>query len=219
MLKKWLTTTMNLFFPSFCLHCKVKIAANHLCPNCRNKIKILIPPHCYSQLKDKKNNTLKINSSSSYQGPVKDLIHFFKYHNYTHLSSTLAKLMIKQLNIIKFNPQKYDFITFIPLSPYKKKLRGYNQARLLAICIAKYFQLPLKDDIIISKYIKNSQTKLSSRKRKENVQGKFIVRKNLKNKNILLIDDVLTTGSTISACWQALSEKGASKIYSITLAK
>lgn len=127
--------------------------------------------------------------------------------------------MITQLKIIKFNPQQYDFITFIPLSPYKMKLRGYNQAKLLAICLAKYFHLPLKDDIITSKYIKNSQTKLSSRKRKENVQGKFIVRKNLNNKNVLLVDDVFTTGATISTCWQALYEKGANKIYSITLAK
>ncbi|MCF7873600.1 MAG: ComF family protein [Candidatus Omnitrophica bacterium] len=222
MLKKWLVTTKNLFFPAVCLACGKKIKQDYLCSSCKKKIKILKAPTCYTQLKINHNNNkeiLTVLSSCLYKEPLKNLIHSFKYKRNPYLAEFFSRFMLKQLKVIKFNPQNYDFVVPVPLHRYKIKARGYNQAELLARPLAKYFQLPLKDDIIISKYIKNSQTKLSSRKRKENVQGKFIVRKNLKNQNIILVDDVLTTGATISTCWQALSEKGANKIYSTTLAK
>ncbi|MCF7887538.1 MAG: ComF family protein [Candidatus Omnitrophica bacterium] len=218
MLKRWAVATKNLFFPLTCLHCKAKIAVGYLCRNCQNQIKFLTPPDCYSQLEINQNN-LKVASSYSYQNAIKTLIHLFKYSHYDYLAPALANLMIKQLDRIGFKPLNYDFITPVPIHPYKIKIRGYNQSKLLAKQLANYFQLPLKDDIISSKYIKNSQTKLSLEKRKENVYGKFTAKNSAKNTNILLVDDVFTTGATISACGKALWEKGASKIDGITLAK
>ncbi len=221
MFKKILAITKNLFFPLTCLHCGIKITENHLCLPCQNQIKLLFPPNCYTRLKlnCQSQDSLTVNSICTYRGPMRNLIHSFKYNNCDYLSKFLSQLIIKQLKTIKFNALYYDFIVPVPLHPYKIKLRGYNQAELIAFYIAKYFQLPLKNDIIISKYIKNSQTKFSSRKRKENVRGKFITKKDLSNTNIILIDDVFTTGSTISACWRSLKEKGANKIYAITLAR
>ncbi|MCF7874529.1 MAG: ComF family protein [Candidatus Omnitrophica bacterium] len=218
MLRRWAVTAKNLFFPLTCLNCKAKISGEYLCRNCQNQIKFLTPPGCYSQIEINQNN-LKVASSYSYQNPIKTLIHLFKYSNYDYLAPALAKLMIEQLDRIGFKPLNYDFITPVPIHPYKIKIRGYNQSKLLAKQLANYFQLPLKDDIISSKYIKNSQTKLSLEKRKENVSGKFTAKNSAKNTNILLVDDVFTTGATILACGKALWEKGANKIYGITLAK
>ncbi|MCF7870480.1 MAG: ComF family protein [Candidatus Omnitrophica bacterium] len=218
MLKRWIITAKNLFFPLTCLNCKAKIAGGCLCQSCQKQIKFLAPPGCYSQIKINQNN-LKIISSYSYRGAIKTLIHLFKYSHYDYLAAALAKLMIEQLDKIGFKPLNYDFITSVPIHPYKIKVRGYNQSKLLAKQLANYFQLPLKDDIISSKYIRNSQTKLSLEKRKENVYGKFTAKDNVKGANILLVDDVFTTGATILACGKALWEKGANKIYGITLAK
>ncbi|MFO8053190.1 MAG: ComF family protein [Candidatus Omnitrophota bacterium] len=222
MFKKAASTVKNIFFPAICLTCGRKTTNPYLCPFCKNQIKLLNPPVCYTQLKIGDNNNKKILtalSSCSYKGPLKNLIHSFKYNHYDHFADFFFQFMFKQLKITKFRPRGYDFIVAVPLHPHKIKKRGYNQAELLAKQLAKYFQLPLKNDIISSKYIRDSQTKLSSKERQENVKGKFIVEKNFRDKNVVLVDDVLTTGATISTCCQSLKEKGINKIYPITLAK
>jgi len=221
MLKKWISITKNLFFPLSCLNCGKKIRKDYLCLPCQNQIKLLSPPDCYTQIKINRNyrNGFTVISSCNYRGAAKALIHSFKYRHCDFLADTLSRLMIKQLNQAGFNPKNYDFIVPVPLNRYKLKQRGYNQAKLLAKQLAKYLKIPLKDDIISSKYIKDSQTKLSPKKRKENVKGKFRVKNDMKNKKIVLVDDVLTTGATLSACWQSLKEKGAEIIYPVTLAK
>lgn len=196
-----------------CFGCGSKIKENHLCLECQSQIEILTPPYCYKKSK------VKIISACVYKSPLKDMIHHFKYNHCAYLAEPLSRLMIKQLRTLGFNPLRYDFITCVPLHPYKLKVRGYNQAELLAQQIANYFKLPLKNGIIASKYIKNPQAKLTSKKRKENVEGKFKAKGNLKNKNIILVDDVFTTGATIHNCWKALKEKGANKIQAITLAR
>jgi ComF family protein len=222
MLKKSINALKNTFFPSICLNCGKKTIKNHLCPSCEKQIKILNSPLCYTQLKISNGNYKKIItvlSSCNYKNPIKNLIYSFKYKHCDYLANFLSRFMVKQLKITKFKSQDYDFIVPVPLHPYKMKIRGYNQAELLAKQVAKYFQLPLKNDIIHSKYTRNSQTKLSSKKRQENVKGKFIVKENFTNKNILLIDDVFTTGATVSTCCQSLGEKGINKIFVLTLAK
>jgi competence protein ComFC len=222
MLKRPINALKNTFFPPICLNCGKKTTKNYLCLSCKKQIKILGPPLCYTQLKINNCNNKRIItvlSSCNYKNPIKNLIYSFKYKHCDYLADFLSHFIVKQLKITKFKSQDYDFIVPVPLHPYKMKIRGYNQAELLAKQISKYFQLPLKNDIINSKYTKDSQTKLSSKKRQENVKGKFIVKENFANKNILLIDDVFTTGATISTCWQALKEKGIDKISVITLAK
>ncbi|MCF7869622.1 MAG: ComF family protein [Candidatus Omnitrophica bacterium] len=222
MLKKPINALKNTFFPPICLNCGKKTTKNYLCLSCKKQIKVLRPPFCYSQIKTNNNiyeKPITALSSCNYKNPIKNLIYSFKYKHCDYLADFLSRFIVKQLKITKFKPQNYDFIVPVPLHPYKMKIRGYNQAELLAKQIAKYFQLPLKNDIITSKYVKDSQTKLSSKKRQENVKGKFIVKENFTDKNILLIDDVFTTGATISTCWQSLKEKGVDKIFIITLAK
>ena len=102
---------------------------------------------------------------------------------------------------------------------HKLKIRGYNQAQLLAKLLSNNFKIPLRNDIIDTVNIRPSQAKLQKQKRQENVKGVFAARKNLKNKKIILIDDIFTTGATAASCCQALAEKQADKIVVITLSK
>ncbi|MDP8290450.1 MAG: phosphoribosyltransferase family protein [Candidatus Susulua stagnicola] len=127
--------------------------------------------------------------------------------------------MIKHLSKIDFNPNKYKLITSVPLHKDKLKTRGYNQSQLLSKLLSNHFKIPSKDDIIENTNIRPSQTKLPKEQREKNTEGIFVVKKNLKNKNIILVDDIFTTGSTVSACARALREKQAGNITIITLSK
>jgi len=127
--------------------------------------------------------------------------------------------MAKYLAKAGFNPNRYQIITPVPLHKDKLKIRGYNQAGLLSKLLSNHFKIPFRNDIIDNTDIRPSQTKLPKQKREKNVQGVFVVREGLQNKNIILVDDIFTTGSTASACSRALKEKGAGNITVITLSK
>lgn len=223
MLKNWLKITGNLFFPRLCGSCQKKIKSGWLCLDCNSKLSFLCQPDCYSNfqinLPCRKQETIKAISACAYLNPLKTLIHDFKYRRRDYLAEFLAQLMVKQLEKIQFSLREYKLLIPVPLGPYKLKTRGYNQTELLAKYLANYFKLPLKSDIIASAYTRQAQVELDLKKRKENKQGKFFTKNKIAGLNVVLIDDVLTTGSTIAACSEALKESGAGKIIAITLAK
>jgi ComF family protein len=100
------------------------------------------------------------------------------------------------------------------------KERGYNQASLLARPFAYAIQKPFRPNIIVKSRETRTQVGLSAMERKQNVEGAFSCRSTLvKSKAILIIDDVTTTGSTISACAQAFHKAGASAVYGLTLTR
>ncbi len=127
--------------------------------------------------------------------------------------------MAKHLKRIGFSFAGYDFITSVPMHKDKLKSRGYNQAQLLAKGLSKYFKIPSRDDIIYEINFRPSQARLPQEERQANVQGNFKVRVDLKRTKIIIVDDILTTGSTLKACSTALKEKGTELVTAITLAK
>jgi len=147
------------------------------------------------------------------------LIHLFKYKNYDYLAEFFSSLMVKRLEKIGFNPDGYDLITAIPMHRDKLKMRGYNQAEILAKDVSNYFKIPFRNDIIYDISIKPSQTKLNPHKRRENVKGAFTVKGEVKDKKIIIIDDIFTTGATALECCQSLKEKGVGALTVITLSK
>ena len=147
------------------------------------------------------------------------MIYQFKYGNRDYLTEVFAELIKKHLNRIKPDLSSYDYVIPVPLHKYKLKERGYNQAELLAKILANYFQIPLRNDIIFqTKYIP-SQTTLDKSKRLENKKGSFVAKGSLENKRVILVDDVITTGSTVNECAKALASINAAEIIVITLAK
>jgi ComF family protein len=174
-----------------------------MCKNCRNK-KIF-----YNQLL----------SIALYREPLLSLIHLFKYRHYDFLKIFFSSLIGNHLKRIGFNSSSYDFILSVPSHPLRIKEREYNQAQILAEGIADYFDLPVRDDILLCKKYHKSQTKISRKERLQNIKNVFFVKENLAGKNIILVDDVVTTGTTIYECSKVLKEKGANKITVITLAK
>ena len=113
-----------------------------------------------------------------------------------------------------------DLIVPVPLHKLKKAERGYNQSFYIAKGIGKFLGITFSDRIVKRIKYTESQTTMTLNKREENISGAFRVRnKNaIKNKSILIVDDVITTGATISECGKILLEAGAEKIYAASIA-
>jgi ComF family protein len=232
MRKYWLALK-NLFFPVLCFCCETKIDSGYLCQPCLKKIEFLHPPLCrYCSQPITINSTglckkclflnppyTQIISALVYQEPLAQLIHLFKYKNIDYLSELFSALMLEHLQRIGFTGQGYDFISYVPLHSLRQKERGYNQSRLLAKSLVNYFKTPLKDDIIYQNRYTPSQTKLEKLRRRENIKNSFITDYDLFGKKIILVDDIFTTGATITAAARTLKEKKAETITVLTLAK
>ncbi|MBI4706333.1 MAG: ComF family protein [Candidatus Omnitrophica bacterium] len=245
MLRNIFNGLTDLIYPKTCLACKKKFTTgnnpgkaldNFICGPCRKNILVNLPPFCSScgrQL-DKKNyskNTCgqcqrkifhfdRAFSPCSYTGTIKELIHEFKYRNKDHLADGLGKLMtnfIKEYNL----PISYiDFIIPVPLYETKLREREFNQAHLLAKIIADEFNKDILTDVILRSRNTGTQTELDHNQRFNNVKGCFTFtnKRDIRGKNILLIDDVLTSGATASEASRPLKESGANVIFAITLA-
>jgi ComF family protein len=107
----------------------------------------------------------------------------------------------------------------IPLSDKKKKKRGFNQSEEIAKVISEATKIENDFNCIIKIKDNKSQTELTKKERFENVKNTFKIVKNVKNKNILLLDDVYTTGATMEECAKSLKESGASKVWGVTVAR
>jgi ComF family protein len=161
-----------------------------------------------------------MRSAYIYKDSVRKLILKFKYSDRMFLAGELAEGMIAVIRNNSFFDET-DMVVAVPLSILRRIKRGYNQAQLLACELSKKISKPLVKNILIRKKITKPQFNLSKRERFENIKGSFGVRNKdlIKNKNIMLVDDIATTSATASACAKALKEAGCKKVYVITLAR
>ena len=114
--------------------------------------------------------------------------------------------------------KKLDYITIVPLHHIKKRERGYNQAMWIAKGFAKEVGIPMDPNIIKRNTHTISQTILDREERLQNMENAFVTSRPLKGLKIGIIDDVLTTGATMSACAKALKNNGAVHVTAVTLA-
>jgi ComF family protein len=115
----------------------------------------------------------------------------------------------------------FHMVVPVPLHPRRLRERGFNQALSLARFVSRFHSISLDRNNLIRSRWTNTQVGLSERKRRENVKGAFIVKKekNFKNKHILLVDDVYTSGSTVDECAKVLLNAGAQTVHIVTLAR
>lgn len=216
----------DFFLPRFCPACDNALSASKyfVCQNCISNIKLADADLIKSEFERKFSGDKIITNFHSLFVFEKDkefqsIIHSIKYKENFRLAVFLGDIVGKKLNeIIKsWSP---DLLIPIPLHHLKKAERGYNQSFYLAKGISSACGIPVKKNIIKRKRFTPSQTQLNLKQRKENVEGAFSIRREnyLQDKNIILVDDVVTTGSTISECGKILKEAGAKNVYAITSA-
>lgn len=206
-MKKLFDSLLNLIFPPRCEVCK-QDSKEALCAKCFGQIKFM-KPH------------LGIHCVSVYDGVIKDALHRFKFKQRKSLAEPLGILMVKYLSeITALEIKEIDVIIPVPLHSSRQRQRGFNQVQLLAEVISKYFNLPVLPAL---ERIKNTkpQFDLPRRERFINVSEAFKVSdsKAVYNRRILLIDDIYTTGSTISECSKTLKIAGAKKVEVLSLSR
>jgi competence protein ComFC len=148
---------------------------------------------------------------------LRDAIHSLKYQRNLGLGEFFS---IPLLQVIRREKWKIDLITAVPLNEKRQKERGYNQAEVIARPLARKMGIPYSSNMINRIKNTHSQVGLSLLERQNNVAEAFITLSTLAvYKNVLIIDDVATTGSTLDACAKALMDAGTNKVFALTLAK
>lgn len=155
-------------------------------------------------------------SYGSYDGPLRELIRLFKYSRIESLSKPLSRLMVRAIP----RHLSFDLVMPMPMHWYRQWRRGFNQAELLARPVARQYGMPLSRHLRRVRLGK-VQAGLGAEARRENLKRAFRVKRTdeISGKKILLIDDVLTTGSTLRAAAGALKAAGAAEVVTLTLAR
>ena len=150
----------------------------------------------------------------SYEGVLRELIHLYKYGRVKTLARPLGALLAAALP----HEERFDAVTPVPLHWRRQWQRGFNQSELLARTLARRCGIPL---IHALKRVRPTvaQSGLSNTGRRRNVAAAFRPRRAVEGKRILLIDDVMTTGSTAAACALALKRAGAARVALLTVAR
>ena len=141
---------------------------------------------------------------------VQEMMHGLKYHSKAFIGLALGKFCGNVLLQSRFL-EGIDFMIPIPIHPSKKRKRGYNQCSLIAEGIHSVTKLPVQEKILIKKKSTRSQTEKSREDRLNNLKNSFEIRNanHLNDKHVLLVDDIITTGSTIETAAEQLTMYGA----------
>ena len=219
---------IDFFFPSRCVGCgKV---GGFLCSDCYRKLAKLPPPLCPKCGRPQISGILcpscrqlqteidGIRSPYRFDEVIRKAIHELKYHNLKAISFCLAELLA---NYLQSNPLPGETIVPVPLHSQRLRERGYNQSTLLARDLGKLTNLPVIENCLIRVKEAQPQVKASSvEERRENVIHAFMCQnEKVSGKQIILIDDVCTSGATLESCASALKSKGATSVWGLTLAR
>lgn len=149
-----------------------------------------------------------------YIDSVKKCIHNYKFNDDRLIYKCLADLMTRTCNE-RYIEISFDYVTYIPMRKSSRRIRGYNQSRLLAKRVAENLDVEFCDDLLLKIYDTKTQRGCSKLERRGNILGVFDVNSkyNVENKNILIIDDVKTSGATLSECGKMLFLHGADSVY------
>lgn len=217
---------LDFFLPRFCVSCRKKLIINEeiICAQCFSHFEV-------ADFERIENEYIKKFSEDNYLSDfssafifqegfeLQKLIHSLKYDKNYHVGKFLGKITAELLSE-KILLWKSNLIIPIPLHILRKADRGFNQANEIANGISKSLKIPIKSNILKRKIYTVTQTKLNLKERKKNIEGAFRLNKSAEiiGKNILLVDDVITTGATINECAKVLKQNGANKICAISAA-
>lgn len=185
-----------------CPHCGYT-PAHAVCENCRRHP---LPAALHS-----------LRSAAWFEGPLRQALHHLKYQRDIPLGDTLAEWLCA---LYRREGLAADLIAPVPLSPQRLRERGYNQADLLARPLAEGTGVPYAPRALTRPRHTLSQVGLSAAERRQNVAGAFAAdRRAVAGRQVVVVDDVCTTGATLAACAEALQAAGAARVWGLTLAR
>ena len=225
MYKPYLDVLADLFYPQRCVGCSRR-ASDVLCRGCFEALPRVEPPVCARcgaptafevyGCDACRNVDFAFDGARAplrYEGVGEELVHALKYRGYARVvEKVMAPLMAGSLE-----GEKYDGVVPVPLHRSRLARRGFNQAELMARAVAGRIGAPVSDKLRVVRRTRD-QVELSAGERRENVAGAFEARGSLGGR-ILLVDDVFTTGATLSECAGVLRRAGADEVHALTLCR
>ena len=233
-IKRLLYYFRDRLYPYRCPSCRRIVYGESFCNKCWEKLIFIEKPICSicgEPLDIKTNYSLvcarclnkqhyfnKATSVFIYNRTIARCIYRLKFDRKTFLARFFTRFIVK--NIKEFNT---DYIVPVPIYGNRLKERGYNQSLLLVKEISKLTDIPYIEDLILKIKSTLPQTQLSTNKRKTNLKSAFKINEKYRNiikyKNILIIDDVLTTGTTVDECAKVLKKNNVSKVFVSTIVR
>jgi competence protein ComFC len=227
----------SLLYPPVCALCGGQTrAGEYICELCESKATRIVAPFCQQcsepfegafsstfTCANCAHRTVYFEAAvAAYRGRgvVRQIIHDFKYGRQVHLRHLVARWLCEALDDERLRGRQFDLIVPVPLHPARKRERGFNQAALLAELLSARRSIPCKALMERIRYT-TTQTALDRAERMENLHNAFRLRKNtdVRGLQVLLIDDILTTGSTLSECARVLKRGGATSVHAATAAR
>lgn len=227
-LKQWGRIVKNILFPRFCITCHKRLLLNerYICTDCLWNLPL-------THIHGEKGNiieritcdnvicTERADSLFFYQAHTQycQILFHFKYYNHPEVAVEMGKMMAQELQGTDFF-ENIDCLLPIPLSQQRMKKRGFNQSERLAHGISLVTGIPVDTTSVVRKVDNPSQTRLNVRERNENVSNIFELTNAdaLHGKHVLIVDDVITTGSTTRSCAHIAMQAGDVKVSFISLA-
>lgn len=234
---RFVSALTSLLYPATCVVCSENVErSEYLCSDCQRRAPRIVAPFCAKcsepfpgaitqtfSCANCENRELHFECAvASYRsrGLVRKLVHDFKYGKQRHLRHPLTAWLRETLDDPRLRGRHFDLVVPVPLHPARERERGFNQAALLAELLAATINIPTRPILERIRYT-TTQTAYDRAERMENLAGAFRLRKNrdVRELRVLLIDDVLTTGSTLSECARVLKAAGALSVHAATAAR
>jgi ComF family protein len=234
---------VDWLYPPRCRSCSGRIDgrdAEYFCSACREHIQLVAHPlckvcgrpfpdaggddHTCGVCLDRPPHFVSARAWACYpredEHPLRRVVQKFKYGRKVSLGKPLGQLMARGCEKFLGEVQA-DLIVPVPLYPKRLRWRGFNQSVLLARQIARAYQIPLDPFVLVRSKETAAQTRLTEEDRRRNVRGAFALNpgRPVKDKSILLVDDVYTSGATVNECSRALKRGGAKEVFVLTLAR
>ncbi len=231
---------LSLFYPEVCQTCGLERATppeGYVCRTCRGTVQALGPPCCErcglpfegelttaftcGFCRETPPAFLYARAAAAAKGILIDVIHRYKYQRRALWFEPFLAELLLEAAAPRLREENWDLIIPVPLHPHKLREREFNQAEHIARPLAKFLQLPIDSRSLIRILPTPSQTHLSREARAANMRGAFSVHKpqNIRNKRIIIVDDVFTTGATTNACAKALLKAEAAEVCVWTVAR
>jgi ComF family protein len=227
--KSILDPILEFIYPPVCLACNADLSADErlVCNGCWKSIQVVSSgDNLFKEFTAKLTDEGVVSAVVSpfyfeKEGRLQSIIHALKYEEYTSLGVMAGRFVGQSIEHDKRVSQA-DFLIPVPLHPTKQRERGYNQAYYVCLGIAEVTRTPIRSDLLCRRKYTVSQTQLSFEERRENVGDAFEVRREsrdeLAGRSCILVDDVITTGSTINACARELQNAGAKDVHAAAIA-
>jgi ComF family protein len=237
-LQRGMADALDLVYPHACAGCDRPMGSEKgiLCWDCRSSLRMITAPccsKCGNPLEGRADHAYSCyhcaglepafdlaRSAMRFEGVAAEIIHRFKYRQALWLRDELADWLTACVRVWypSFQP---DFVCPVPLHRTRARERGYNQSALLASGLARRIGCPFRDDALVRTRATETQTHLTARQRLSNVSQAFKAAPahRLTGRTVLLVDDVMTTGATVSACARALKDAGCGVVCVVTLAR